>query len=110
MAPGWPVDVNLAARHVSANPMDPRQVPFDLKSLVAGVTRNSKHLGERNLAVAVKNLELLDLRQRLITGPIGREPLDFDRDFGLAKITNAKSHIIGAGGTEDRAFTKFYQS
>src|SRR5689334_24720733 len=78
MPAGRTVNVNLARPHLSANPVHAGQVTFEVESLVAGIASHREHFTERHFAVTVENLESLDLRQRLVLRPVGRETFDFD--------------------------------
>ena len=92
---GRAVKVNLAARHVSSDPMHAGEISLDVESLVAGVTGDSEHLGQRNFAVAVKDHELLDVGERLVAGPIRGESLDLNRDGSFAVVRKPKCHESG---------------
>lgn len=72
--------------------MDPRQISFEFHSFVAGITGNGKHLRKGNLTIAMKYFESLDVRNGLVAGPIGSEPLDFDRDLSLSVVGQAECH------------------
>ncbi len=56
----------------------PDRLPSKSNRLSLGVAGDGEHFGQRQLAIAVKDFEPLDLGQRLVARPVGRQPLDFD--------------------------------
>jgi hypothetical protein len=91
---GWAVNVNLATPHVSAKPMYAGKIALELKVLVGRSSADRKHFGKRQPAIAVKDLESLDLGKRFIAYPIGCEPFDFDRKGCLAAIRKLDWHCF----------------
>jgi hypothetical protein len=80
------VNLDPTARHMSADPVHTGQISLELEVFITGITPHVKHLREGNLAIAVKDLEAFDVRQRLVAGPIGCQPFNFDGDVRLAVI------------------------
>ena len=64
------------------------QIALEIEPLVAGIAFHCEHFGQRDFAVAVKDLEPFDLGQRLVTGPVGSESFDLNgngRDAVIGK-------------------------
>ena len=78
VASGIAVDVDLARAHPIADKVHAGQVSLEVDPAVGRIARDSEHLGQRQFAVAVEDLEPLDLGERLLAQPVGNDPLDLD--------------------------------
>src|SRR4029079_4921857 len=66
---GGAVDVNLGIAHAGAAPVHARKVACGVDPPVACIASDGEQFGERQLLVAVKDLEPLDLGERFIPRP-----------------------------------------
>ena len=94
VSPRGPVDVNLATGHVGSDPVDSGQVSLKVESLVAGIAGYGEHFRQGELAVAVEDLELLDLGQGFITGPVRSESLNLDGNSRFFTVDEMKGHKL----------------
>ena len=92
MPAGGTVNVDWPDPHVGADPVDAGKIAFEVESFVAGVAGHREHFGKRDFAIAVKNLESLDLGQRLVPRPVGSEAFDFDGQRSFATIGKRNRH------------------
>ena len=72
--------------------MDASKVAFEVESLVARIAGDGEQFGKRQLEVAMKDFEPLDLCERFIPRPIGSQPLDFDGQQGAAAVGERNRH------------------
>ena len=85
-------NLNLAAVHLGADPMYPRQLPLKAQPPVARVARDLKQLPERQLLLAVKHHPPCNLPQRLPRHAARRDPFHLNRHAPGGPIAQHKRH------------------
>ena len=89
------VDVDLPVAHPVADEVHAGQVSLEVDPPVGRIAGDGEQLGQRQLPVAVEDLDPLDLGQRLVAQPVGDHALDLDGDGGLREVSQ-RSATSGA--------------
>jgi hypothetical protein len=79
MPAGIALDEHMARVHFGTDPMDAGQIALPFHAFVARIARDVKELSERQFTIPVKDHEVLDFLEGLISTDIRRDPLDLDR-------------------------------
>jgi hypothetical protein len=94
--PGVAADENLTVRHLCADPVDTARLPSNSSRPSEGSAGDIEELGERHLAVAVKDLEPLDLRQRHRANADGVRP-STSTGIDVCRFVAERQHACQSG-------------
>ena len=86
------VDVDLARAHPVTDKVHARQVSLEVDAAVGGIAGDGEHFGQRQLPVAVEDLDPFDLGQRLVAQPVRDDSLNLDGNGCLRLVSQSQRH------------------